>query len=118
MSKKRDKFEQYIEEATSGENFFGDKVSMDFAWCVWNKAWETKPDTNELVDALEIRGIGALLHRKWEAPNNFPSRIDCFWAEDQLPFEIEIPSQLRNLMVQLQNDLVDALSKYKKGEGV
>ena len=46
--------------------------------------------------------FGALLHKPWE-PGASPESIIGYWAEDGSPYEVTVPSQLRDLAVRLQN---------------
>jgi len=54
---------------------------------------------------------GALLHESWEARENDACKITGYWAEDNNEYEIIVPHQLRDLVVEMQNDLC---FKYQK----
>jgi len=56
------------------------------------------------------KDFGAILHRQWEKGNK-PSLIIGEWAEDLNEYEIYVPPQLRDMIVELQNALA---SEYKK----
>lgn len=53
-----------------------------------------------------IRGIeryGALLHKEWEITSD--KTITGFWGEDNSRYVVELPDQLKHLLVDLQNTL-------------
>lgn len=48
----------------------------------------------------------AILWEKWEAAKE-PDEIIGYWAEDNNPYTIRVPAQLRNMIVEMQNCLAD-----------
>jgi len=65
---------------------------------------------------LNLKKYGALLHTAWK-PKEAPDKIDACWAEDFSHFEIEVPHQLRDLLVDLQNELSEQYRKDEKCRG-
>lgn len=49
----------------------------------------------------------AILYRKWKTDKNRSDLIIGYWAEDDNPYEITVPCQLREEIVYLQNQAVD-----------
>lgn len=62
-----------------------------------------------------IDKYGALLHTQWYRQDNItPTLIVGTWAEDGSTYHIDCPSQLTDLLVQLQNQLSDLYQKWDK----
>jgi len=59
---------------------------------------------------FDLKPYGALLHSKW-APGFQDDLIDGSWAEDMSRFEVQIPIQLRALLLDLQNNLAKEYEK-------
>ena len=51
----------------------------------------------------DLSRFGAILHEKWRKSEVSEDAIIGCWAEDLLRFEIKVPPQLRDLIVDLQN---------------
>jgi len=54
----------------------------------------------------DLRGFdryGCLLHQEWVPVPGKPSVVRGFWAEDMSDYEFEMPSQLRDCMIEMQN---------------
>lgn len=51
--------------------------------------------------------FSAILHDKWRPATNCDGFIVGTWAEDGSSYTIECPSQLRDLIVELQNILAE-----------
>jgi hypothetical protein len=58
---------------------------------------------------------GALLHAKWK-PGKTDDTIIGQWAEDNSEFEITIPFQLRDLLIQLQNVLSERMNQVQEAQ--
>ena len=50
-----------------------------------------------------LKRFGPILHSKWKADENCTEVIFGYWAEDFSRFEIQVPSQLRSFIIELQN---------------
>jgi len=64
---------------------------------------------------MSIEKYGALLHAPWER-GNATDEISALWAEDSNVFIIYAPPQLRDLLIEMQNELhakVDEIRKAK-----
>lgn len=59
------------------------------------------PDA-DLGEDRVVRTYGALLHKEWSRGDN-PSEIIHCWAEDNSPTTINVPEQLRDELVSMQN---------------
>lgn len=57
---------------------------------------------------------GAILHSHWLKDINDATRIIGKWAEDGTDYEIKVPSQLRNQIVEIQNWLCDQYTELKR----
>ncbi len=66
-----------------------------------------KKDTN-----MKIDDFGAILYAKWKA-NTDPTSLTGFWAEDDSAYIINVPEQLRDQIILLQNTLSE---KYNEME--
>lgn len=60
-----------------------------------------------------IQKYAPLLWKRWEASDESPSAITGFWGEDGHPFLIQVPPQMRDLIVDLQNTLSDKYNHIK-----
>jgi hypothetical protein len=60
--------------------------------------------------------FGALLHRAWDIDQQDPEQIIGYWAEDDCPYKMVVPSQLRNSLVHMQNILSDLYVKVQSKE--
>lgn len=63
--------------------------------------------------SIDSRGWGAILHKKWEKHSISQDIIIGFWAEDDNSYHILVPSQLRDIIVDIQNWLADIYIKIK-----
>jgi hypothetical protein len=61
-----------------------------------------------------IDKYGALLHQKWIEDGTSKNNIFGFWAEDGSFYIIDCPTQLRELLVKMQNQLCDLYKKWDK----
>jgi len=61
-----------------------------------------------------IDKYGALLHQRWITDGISNNEIFGFWAEDGCYYKITCPHQLRNNLIQLQNQLSDLYQKWDK----
>jgi hypothetical protein len=59
-----------------------------------------------------IDKYGALLHTKWE--EGTCGTINGHWAEDNSIYTIDCPGQLRESLIQMQNQLCDLYQKWDK----
>ena len=48
-------------------------------------------------------GFGAVLHKEWKADSNENNIIIGYWAEDDTPYHLDVPPQLRLLIILIQN---------------
>ena len=46
---------------------------------------------------------GAILHKKWWAAHDSATTIYGQWYEDGAEYEIKVPSQLRDIILEIQN---------------
>jgi len=60
-----------------------------------------------------IDKYGALLWEKWK-PGLEKDIINGYWAEDGSFYIIDCPHQLRDMLIQLQNQLSDLYQKWDK----
>ncbi len=51
--------------------------------------------------------FGSILWKKWEIAPNEPSKIVGYWNEDCTNYYMLVPSQLRDSLVTLQNNISD-----------
>lgn len=58
----------------------------------------------------------ALLHTKWEVDERGACGIIGYWAEDGNSYEITVPHQLRDQLVEMQNWLSDKYATYEKAK--
>jgi len=56
---------------------------------------------------------GALCAFPWKASEEDPSQIEGRWAEDDSPYVVTCPAQLRDQLVDLQGRLYDELASLK-----
>ena len=56
--------------------------------------------------------FSALLHAKWK-PGPEPTEIVGRWAEDESTYTMDVPEQLRDLLVELQNHLADRYAQLR-----
>jgi len=61
--------------------------------------------------SIDCRGWGAILHRKWEKHSSSKDIIIGYWAEDLNEYQIKLPVQLRDIVIDIQNWLVDIYIK-------
>lgn len=54
---------------------------------------------------------GSLIHKKWIASKERPDMIIGYWSEDYSEYIIIVPSQLRDLLLHLQNCLSEKYCK-------
>ena len=81
------------------------------------KNWKNLLTKFRRVHKMDLNKYGALLHSVWK-PKEAPDRIGGCWAEDFSPFEITVPHQLRDLLVDLQNDLSKEYNKKDDNNAV
>lgn len=79
-----------------------------FGSCPWDERDAELQRLREVVGKLPK--FGALLDSKWTASDAFSGLIHGYWAEDFSTYHITMPHQLRDMMVELQNILCDALA--------
>ena len=60
----------------------------------------------------EKKFIGAILHRKWFKTS--ASTITGYWAEDGNQYNIEVPPQLLDMIVDMQNTLAEQYILFHK----
>jgi hypothetical protein len=58
---------------------------------------------------MNIRKLAPLFFEKWTPSRYKPDVIVGYWAEDGNEYEIIVPVQLRDLLIEFQNNKVDAL---------
>ncbi len=53
-----------------------------------------------------IEKYGAILHKSWIAKGeSYPGIIIGYWIEDNLQYEINVPEQLKDILIDIQNKL-------------
>jgi len=67
-----------------------------------------------------IERYGAILHKKWTADPLRQHVIIGYWAEDDTPYEIAVPGQLREIILDIQNRLCNLYEgmNYAEAEAV
>ncbi len=60
-----------------------------------------------------IKDFEAILHTEWQKHPNITTYIKGVWAEDMSKYNIEVPEQLRDMIISLQNILCFKLSELK-----
>jgi hypothetical protein len=58
--------------------------------------------------------FGAILYREWVAHHEDANIIIGYWAEDDSPYEITVPHQLRSTILKLQNTLCKKYNAVKE----
>ena len=62
---------------------------------------------------MEVWKFGALLHKKWEADKSGTTTIIGYWAEDNGKYFIDVPTQLRSCIIEMQNALSDKYAELE-----
>ena len=62
-----------------------------------------------------MKKYAAILHAPWVRGND-PDKIDGFWAEDLTSYTVTVPEQLRNMLVDLQNNLSTKFRELEQKE--
>jgi hypothetical protein len=62
-----------------------------------------------------MKKYAAILHAPWVRGND-PGKIDGFWAEDASLYTVTVPEQLRNMLVDLQNNLSTKFRELEEKE--
>jgi hypothetical protein len=62
-----------------------------------------------------MKKYAAILHAPWVRGND-PDKIDGFWAEDASLYTVTVPEQLRNMLVDLQNNLSTKFRELEQKE--
>ena len=55
---------------------------------------------------------GAILHAEWKKGLNKDTIIG-YWGEDMSPYEMKIPGQLRDILIELQHSLCDRYTEIE-----
>lgn len=65
---------------------------------------------------MGLENYGALIYEAWEVDTHDKSVIIGRWAEDGNEYRISVPYQLRDLLIDLQNELNWAYLQLKTAE--
>lgn len=60
--------------------------------------------------------FGAILHCKWEEDPHEENIIIGYWAEDNSKYTIDVPKQLRHLIIRIQNWLCEKFQNIESSK--
>jgi hypothetical protein len=54
---------------------------------------------------MNLDKLAPILGLAWEPVKEVPSQIQGFWNEDATPYYLDVPDQIRDIIVYMQNQL-------------